>query len=144
MEVINYSILRNNLKEVLDKVSEEKETYIVNRGNSNAVIISLDEYNSWQETLYLLSTEANRKSLEAAIERDKKGEYIITEDTSVYTSSFQKKDISDVGGQKAESKSKYQKIGKLTGSQFVEKWRGIIKDVNVNNLRESYLNEKYK
>ncbi len=77
MEVINYSILRNNLKEVLDKVSEDQETYIVNRGNSNAVIISLDEYNSWKETLYLLSTEANRKSLEAAIERDKKGEFIV-------------------------------------------------------------------
>ncbi len=77
MEVINYSILRNNLKEVLDKVSEDQETYIVNRGNTNAVIISLDEYNSWKETLYLLSTEANRKSLEVAIERDKKGEFIV-------------------------------------------------------------------
>lgn len=77
MEVINYSILRNNLKEVLDKVSEDQETYIVNRGNTNAVIISLDEYNSWKETLYLLSTEANRKSLEVAIERDKKGEFLV-------------------------------------------------------------------
>jgi len=77
MEVINYSILRNNLKEVLDKVSEDHETYIVNRGNTNAVIISLDENNSWKKTLYLLSTEANRKSLEVAIERDKKGEFIV-------------------------------------------------------------------
>jgi len=77
MEVINYSILRNNLKEVLDRVSEDQEIYVVNRGDSNAVILSLDEYNRWQETLYLLSTEANRKSLEAAIERDKKGEFIV-------------------------------------------------------------------
>ncbi len=77
MEVINYSILRNNLKEVLDKVSDEQETFIVNRGNSNAVIISLDEFNSWKETLYLLSTEANRKSLDAAIERDKNGEFLV-------------------------------------------------------------------
>ena len=77
MEVINYSILRNNLKEVLDKVSDEQETFIVNRGKSNAVIISLDEFNSWKETLYLLSTEANRKSLEAAIERDKNGEFLV-------------------------------------------------------------------
>jgi len=77
MEVINYSILRNNLKEVLDKVSDEQETFIVNRGKSNAVIISLDEFNSWKETLYLLSTEANRKSLDAAIERDKNGEFLV-------------------------------------------------------------------
>ncbi|MBK7807311.1 MAG: type II toxin-antitoxin system prevent-host-death family antitoxin [Saprospiraceae bacterium] len=77
MEVINYSILRNNLKEVLDRVSEDKETYIVNRGSSNAVIISLDEYNSWKETMYLMESESNRKRLEEAIEREKKGEFII-------------------------------------------------------------------
>jgi len=77
MEVINYSILRNNLKEVLDRVSEDQETYIVNRGSSNAVIISLDEYNSWQETLYLMESEPNRKRLKEALERDKKGEFII-------------------------------------------------------------------
>jgi len=77
MEVINYSILRNNLKEVLDRVSEDKETYIINRGSSNAVIISLDEYNSWKETMYLMESESNRKRLEEAIEREKKGEYII-------------------------------------------------------------------
>ncbi|MFZ1514084.1 MAG: type II toxin-antitoxin system prevent-host-death family antitoxin [Saprospiraceae bacterium] len=77
MEVINYSILRNNLKEVLDRVSEDKETYIINRGSSNAVIISLDEYNSWKETMYLMESESNRKRLEEAIEREKKGEFII-------------------------------------------------------------------
>ena len=77
MEVINYTILRNNLKEVLDRVSEDKETYIVNRGSSNAVIISLDEYNSWKETMYLMESESNRKRLEEAIEREKKGEFII-------------------------------------------------------------------
>ena len=76
MEVINYSILRNNLKEVLDRVSEDKETYIVNRGSSNAVIISLDEYNSWQATVHLMKSESNRMRLEEAIEREKKGEYI--------------------------------------------------------------------
>ena len=79
MEVINYSILRNNLKEVLNKVSEDKETYIVNRGSSNAVIISLDEYNSWKETIYLMESEPNRKRLEEAIDREKKGEFIIKE-----------------------------------------------------------------
>ena len=72
MEVINYSILRNNLKEVLDRVSEDKETYIINRGSSNAVIISLDEYNSWKETMYLMESESNRKRLEEAIEREKR------------------------------------------------------------------------
>jgi len=77
MEVINYSILRNNLKEVLDKVTEDKETYIVNRGSSNAVIISLDEYNSWKETMYFIDSEPNRKRLDEANKRLKKGEFVI-------------------------------------------------------------------
>lgn len=76
MEVINYSILRNNLKEVLDRVSEDQETYIVNRGSTNAVIISLDEYNSLKETMYLMESEPNRKRLEEAMEREKNGEFI--------------------------------------------------------------------
>ncbi|MBK6365408.1 MAG: type II toxin-antitoxin system Phd/YefM family antitoxin [Saprospiraceae bacterium] len=144
MEVINYSLLRNNLKEVLDKVSNEQETYIVNRGNSNAVIISLDEYNSWKETLYLLSTEANRKHLESAIERDKKGEYIVTEESVEYSTRSLKEDSNKPLEHNAESHKKSKVNKKLTGKEFVEKWRGVIKDADVNILRESYLKDKYK
>lgn len=72
MEVLNYSTLRSNLKAVLDSVVDDHETVIITRGDDNAVIISLEEYNSWQETLHLLSTENNRKRLSEAIKRDKK------------------------------------------------------------------------
>ena len=37
-----------------------------------------------------------------------------------------------------DDKSQTQMIDK----KFVEKWRGIIKDVDINNLRESKLNKK--
>lgn len=74
MDVLNYTKLRTNLKDVLDTVIEDNEMVIVNRGNKNVVIISLDEYNSWQETLHLLSTKANRDRLEAALKRDQDGE----------------------------------------------------------------------
>lgn len=54
MEVVNYTELRNNLKETLDRVAEEQATHIVHRGKQqNAVIISLEEYNSMKETLHL-------------------------------------------------------------------------------------------
>jgi len=75
MEVLNYSTLRSNLKAVLDSVVDDHETVIITRGEDNAVIISLEEYNSWQETLHLLSTENNRKRLSEAIKRDKKGQF---------------------------------------------------------------------
>lgn len=73
MDVLNYTTLRTNLKRVLDNVIDDNEMVIVNRGNKNVVIISLDEYNSWQETLHLLSTKTNRDRLEAALERDHNG-----------------------------------------------------------------------
>jgi antitoxin YefM len=76
MNVLNYTNLRNKLKVVLDTVIDNNETVIINRGNKNAVIISLDEYNSWQETMYLLSTKANRDRLEQAIQRDQNNEYL--------------------------------------------------------------------
>ena len=73
MQVVNYSTFRAKLKENLDLVSEEGETVIVNRPKGdNVVVISLKEYNSMKETLYLMSTEANRKRLIEAIEREKK------------------------------------------------------------------------
>ncbi|WP_368791485.1 type II toxin-antitoxin system Phd/YefM family antitoxin [Companilactobacillus farciminis] len=35
--------------------------------NRNVVIISEKEFQSWKETLYLLSTEANRKNLDESL-----------------------------------------------------------------------------
>jgi antitoxin YefM len=74
MNVLNYTSLRTKLKEVLDTVINDNETVVINRGSKNAVIISLDEYNSWMETMHLMSTKTNRDRLEIAIERDRKGQ----------------------------------------------------------------------
>ena len=46
MLAVNYSTIRNNLKDYCDKVSDEAETVIVTRkGEKNVVIISLEQYN---------------------------------------------------------------------------------------------------
>ena len=47
MLAVNYSSIRNNLKDYCDRVTDENETVIVTRKDEkNVVIISLDEYNS--------------------------------------------------------------------------------------------------
>ena len=47
MLAVNYSSIRNNLKDYCDKVTDEYETVIVTRKDEkNVVIISLHEYNS--------------------------------------------------------------------------------------------------
>ncbi|MBT2582891.1 type II toxin-antitoxin system prevent-host-death family antitoxin [Planococcus sp. ISL-109] len=64
MEAVNYSSLRNNLKEYSDRVTDDFETIIVTRKNDkNVVMMSADEYNNLMESVYLLGNEANRKRL---------------------------------------------------------------------------------
>ncbi|MDR3121505.1 MAG: type II toxin-antitoxin system prevent-host-death family antitoxin [Clostridiales bacterium] len=46
MLAVNYSTIRNNLKDYCDKVTDEYETVIITRkGERNIVMMSLDEYN---------------------------------------------------------------------------------------------------
>lgn len=60
--------LRKNFKQYADDVSDYNDVVIVARPeNKNVVLMSEKEYNSWRETNYLLSTEANRKALAKGI-----------------------------------------------------------------------------
>lgn len=74
METTNATELRKNLKHKLDKVSDDKETMIIHRsGHEDVVMLPLSEYNSWKETMYLLSTGANRSHLEASLKEAEEG-----------------------------------------------------------------------
>lgn len=64
MKTISFSAARSNLKKVLDEVvGDHDPTLIKRRDAEDTVILSLSDYNSIQETLYLLSTPANAKRL---------------------------------------------------------------------------------
>lgn len=68
------SDFRKNIKSYLDKVSENFETLVLNRGEgSGVVIMSLEEYNSLNATSHELSSRANEKRLDSAIEKLKGG-----------------------------------------------------------------------
>lgn len=70
MNVVSYTDARNNLKEVLDQVTETNEVIIISRkGNEHAVVMSLEYYNSLLETAHLLSTPANVAHLMKSIEQ---------------------------------------------------------------------------
>ena len=64
MLAVNYSNLRDNLKDYCDKVSDDFETVIVTRkDDKNVVIISLEEYNNLRENLYIMSNPKNYSRL---------------------------------------------------------------------------------
>ncbi|WP_119317565.1 type II toxin-antitoxin system Phd/YefM family antitoxin [Companilactobacillus formosensis] len=59
---------RKNLKKITDDVADFDDHVIITKPkNRNVVIISEKEFQSWQETMYLLGTEANRKNLDESL-----------------------------------------------------------------------------
>ncbi len=69
------SDFRKDIKRYLDRVTQNFETLIINRGKeSGVVIISLDEYNSLTATQKELSSKVNEQRLDSAIEKLSKGQ----------------------------------------------------------------------
>ena len=64
MLAVNYTELRGNMKECMDKVSDDFETLIVTRKkNKNIVMISEETYNNMMENMHLIGNEENYKWL---------------------------------------------------------------------------------
>lgn len=75
MKVINFSEARNNLKSVLDQVIDDSDyTVITRRDSEDAVVMSLDTFNSFMETFHLLKSPANTEHLTKSIAQYKSGE----------------------------------------------------------------------
>lgn len=74
MKVVNFSDARNNLKKVIDEVVENADYTIISRRNSeDAIVMSLDTFNSIMETFHLLKSPANAEHLSKSIEQYKQG-----------------------------------------------------------------------
>ena len=68
MRVINFSDARNQFKQVIDQVVEDCDVAIISRRDAeDAVVMSLNTYNSMMETLHLLKSPANVKHLEKSV-----------------------------------------------------------------------------
>ena len=76
MEVLNYTEFRKNLTKSLNKVNDDSEVVVVSRSKGkNVVVMSLEEYNSINETLHLTKSKKNVKRLDEAIEEMEKGKF---------------------------------------------------------------------
>ena len=75
MEVITYTAARQNLAKTMEKVCRDRTPVIVTRKTSNSVVImSLEDYEAFEETAYLLRSPKNvRRLIEsiAQLENDK-------------------------------------------------------------------------
>lgn len=77
MKVVSFSEARNSLKTVLDHVVEDADyTIITRRDAEDAVVMSLDYFNSLLETVYLLKSPANAAHLERSIAQLRQGKAV--------------------------------------------------------------------
>lgn len=74
MNTISYSALREKLASILDRVSEDHSPVIVTRqGREPAVIMSLEDFKSYEETAHLMSSARNSARLNESIEELENG-----------------------------------------------------------------------
>lgn len=76
MSATTMTDLRANLARYLDRVTEDREPLLITRpgGKGNVVIVSEDEFDSWRETVHLLSQPATAARLRESIRQIRAGE----------------------------------------------------------------------
>lgn len=74
MRIVSFTEARNGLKAVLDGVVNDADTTVITRRDSeDAVVMSLEYYNSLMETVHLLRSPANAEHLNRSITQYKSG-----------------------------------------------------------------------
>ena len=68
MDVLSYSDTRANLKEVMDRVVDDRAPVVITRQKAESVVmVSLSDWHAMEETLHLLSSPTNAQRLRDSI-----------------------------------------------------------------------------
>jgi antitoxin YefM len=71
---ISASEARQRLFPLLEQVNTDHHPVRITSKAGDAVLMSADDYDSWQETVYLLRSPENAKRLAEAVARDRAGQ----------------------------------------------------------------------
>jgi antitoxin YefM len=69
---------RQRLFPLLEQVNTDHQPVRITSKGGDAVLMSADDYDSWQETVYLLRSPENARRLMEAVARDKAGHSALT------------------------------------------------------------------
>lgn len=68
MDTMSYSSFRSHLASTLDKVNDDHKPILITRQNGKpAVVISLEDFQAYEETAYLMASPKNAERLNEAI-----------------------------------------------------------------------------
>lgn len=73
MTVKNYTFVRDNFRDMINKVNDDSDTITITTKDRNAVLMSEDDYDAIMETLYLQQNPSNAKRLAESIENLERG-----------------------------------------------------------------------
>lgn len=77
MEAVTYTCARQNMARLMDEVVNNNEVKIITRNNNPSVVMmSLDDYNAWMESCYLLSNPVNAAHLRESLKQANEGDLI--------------------------------------------------------------------
>jgi antitoxin YefM len=69
MEAATYTQVRKNFASIMNRVCDDHAPIIITRQNERPVVmVSLEDYNAIEETLYLLKSPANAARLSKALQ----------------------------------------------------------------------------
>ena len=75
MKALSYTALRRTLAKTMEKVCDDHEPIVITRKSEGAVVmLSLEDYESLQETTYLLRSPKNLKRLVESIAQLEQGQ----------------------------------------------------------------------
>ena len=74
MQVVEFSEAKDDLGSLLERVSKDSDYTIISRPDSeDAVVMSLETFNSHMETMHLLKSPTNAQHLAKSMEQYKEG-----------------------------------------------------------------------
>jgi antitoxin YefM len=80
MDTLSYSAFRTQLAKILDKVNLDHKPMLITRQNGKpAVVMSLEDFQSYEETAYLMASPENAKRLNRSIQEIESGKTTIHE-----------------------------------------------------------------
>ncbi len=84
MTSISYTNARNNLAKIMQLANDNREPVSITRnGHDSVVILSMEEYESIEATLHLLSSPGNHKRIQEGLKNYEDGKFLahsLTED----------------------------------------------------------------